>query len=77
MTNPLTDTGPTAPPRSQWLDVWDQFKTHKGALAGAVVFLTIIVLALFGPFFWNIDPSYIDIRARNQGMSWDLSLIHI
>jgi peptide/nickel transport system permease protein len=20
------------PPRSQWLDVWDQFKTHKGAL---------------------------------------------
>ena len=22
------------PPRSQWRDVWDQFKTHKGALVG-------------------------------------------
>ena len=22
------------PPRNQWLDVWDQFSTHKGALSG-------------------------------------------
>lgn len=40
--------------RSQWRDVWDQFKNHRGALVGMVVFLTIILLVLFGPFlYWN------------------------
>ena len=34
------------PPRSQWLDVWDQFKKHRGAVIGAIVFLLI----LFGVF---------------------------
>jgi peptide/nickel transport system permease protein len=29
--------------RSQWWDVWDQFKTHKGALFGAAVFLFIVL----------------------------------
>jgi peptide/nickel transport system permease protein len=36
----MTDRNPRspgrgAPPRSQWRDVWDQFKTHKGALVRA------------------------------------------
>ena len=22
------------PPRNQWWDVWDQFRTHKGAMLG-------------------------------------------
>ncbi len=65
----LTTPGPANPPRSQWLDVWDQFKTHKGALIGGVLF-TVIVLAVYvGPWFWTIDPTLIDIRARNQGPS--------
>ena len=38
-----------APPRSQWWDVWDQFKSHKGALAGAAVFVSILVGVVFGP----------------------------
>ena len=25
------------PPRSQWADVWDQFKHHKGAMAGGII----------------------------------------
>ena len=29
-------------PRSRWLDVWDQFKSHKGALAGGIVFIFIV-----------------------------------
>lgn len=56
-------------PRSQWWDVWDQYKTHKGALIGTLVFLFIVLGVLFGPYLWSIDPTYIDIRARNQGMS--------
>ena len=55
--------------RSQWADVWDQFKTHKGALFGAGVFIFIVVAVFLGPFVWRIDPTYIDIRARNSGMS--------
>lgn len=66
----MTDTSqPTRAPRSQWWDVWDQFKTHKGAMVGAVVFILIIVGVALGPFLWDIDATYIDIRARNQGPS--------
>ncbi|RVT84030.1 ABC transporter permease [Rhodobacteraceae bacterium CCMM004] len=57
------------PPRSQWWDVWDQFKTHKGALMGAAFFVFILVAVAIGPLLWTIDPTYIDIRARNTGPS--------
>ncbi|MGB8623855.1 MAG: ABC transporter permease [Paracoccaceae bacterium] len=58
-----------SPPRNQWLDVWDQFRTHKGALLGAIVFVAIVLGVTLGPFLWHLDPGYIDIRARNSGMS--------
>ena len=57
----------TTPPRSQWLDVWDQFKTHKGALMGGILFLLIVLTVYAGPLFGSIDATHIDIRARNQG----------
>lgn len=53
--------------RSQWWDVWDQFKTHKGALFGAAVFMFILIAVALGPLVWTIDPTFIDIRARNTG----------
>lgn len=56
--------------RSQWRDVWDQFKTHKGALIGAIFFLFILLFVTIGPYLWTIDPTYIDIRARNSGPGW-------
>lgn len=65
----LTDPIPDRPPRNQWLDVWDQFKTHKGALMGGIVFILIILMVFLGPWFWTLDPAYIDIRSRNQGPS--------
>ncbi|PZX17662.1 peptide/nickel transport system permease protein [Palleronia aestuarii] len=55
--------------RSQWLDVWDQFRTHKGALAGAGFFVFILLAVTLGPYLWIYDPTYIDIRARNTGIS--------
>lgn len=58
------------PPRSQWLDVWDQFKHHKGALVGGGFFFFILLAVFLGPYVWTIDPTYIDIRARNAGPSW-------
>jgi len=56
--------------RSQWWDVWDQFKTHKGAVFGACFFIFVILGVYLGPYLWSIDPTYIDIRARNEGPSW-------
>lgn len=65
----MTDTS-ARKPRNQWWDVWDQFKTHKGALVGAFFFLLIVFLVLFGPFLWDMDPTKTNVRVRNQGMSW-------
>ncbi|MEX5729710.1 peptide/nickel transport system permease protein [Rhodovulum iodosum] len=66
---PVEETEIIRPPRNQWLDVWDQFKTHKGALMGAAFFVFILLAVTIGPLIWTIDPTYIDIRARNQGPS--------
>lgn len=52
-------------PRSQWRDVWDQFKSHRGALLGGgfLVFVTLAVLV--GPYIWTVDPQRLDIRAKD------------
>lgn len=64
----MTDTAQiTTAPRSQWWDIWDQFKTHKGALVGAIFFILVLLTVLVGPWIWGIEATYIDIRARNQG----------
>ncbi len=47
------------PPRNQWLDVWDQFKKHRGALIGGIVFLAIIFGVYFGPFVWGKDAQFV------------------
>lgn len=62
-----TVTAAARPQRNQWWDVWDQFKTHKGALIGAAFFVFIVLTVFLGPFLWSLDATYIDIRARNQG----------
>ncbi|WP_417817730.1 ABC transporter permease [Tritonibacter scottomollicae] len=42
------------PPRSQWRDIWDQFKSHRGALFGGCLFLGIVLGVVVGPFvYWN------------------------
>ena len=67
----MTDSfQPTKAPRSQWWDVWDQFKNHRGAMISSVVFLIILFAVLFGQFLWHYDASFIDIRSRNQGPSF-------
>ena len=73
----MTDTTLNTPPRSVWRDVWDQFKHHRGAMIGGIVFFTIVFTVFLGPLFWRLDPSAIDpnpvnmIKMRNQGPSWD------
>ncbi|MEM9765149.1 MAG: hypothetical protein AAF968_22060 [Pseudomonadota bacterium] len=56
--------------RSLWGDVARQFLMHKGAMAGTIVFVAIIVLCFLGPFIHTIDPGKLDPRIGNQGMTW-------
>ena len=55
---------------SYWGDVWLQFKKHKGALVGAILFFSIVVAVFLGPLIWPFEANEINIRLRNQGPSW-------
>ena len=87
MTDPAIDTPvvlpPEAPvqaraaPRNQWWDVWDQFRTHRGALLGLACFVLILAMVVLGLLLWRLDATYIDIRAKNTrhivaclGLDW-------
>ena len=63
--DPLDSAEPVKAHRSLAKDVWIQFRSHKGAVVGTVVFLFIVLGVAFGPFFFTVDPTYIDFRAKN------------
>ncbi|MBK4216336.1 ABC transporter permease [Paracoccus caeni] len=64
--NPQIAGGET---RSQWRDIWRQFRSHRGAMVALFLFAATILFVLIGPYLWTIDPTYVDIRARNSGFS--------
>ncbi|MHC8508885.1 MAG: ABC transporter permease [Rhodospirillales bacterium] len=70
MTDPGAQNAPADTPHSPWRDVWLQFKSHKGALMGGGFFIFIVLAVFAGPLIWTLDPSYIEIRMRNQGPSF-------
>ena len=61
---------PQQPARSKWRDVWDQFSKHKGALIGGIIFFTIVLLVMVGPWVWPFEANEVNIRLRNQNPSW-------
>ncbi|WP_227270354.1 ABC transporter permease [Roseobacter weihaiensis] len=61
----LKDKEPQKEPRSQWRDVWDQFRKHKGALIGGGFLLFITLFVLIGPLVWQVDPKALDIRNKD------------
>lgn len=68
-TLPAAPAAIDAPERSLWSDVWRQFRRHPGAMIGVAIFLVIVLAVALGPTLWPIDPSYIDVRARNAAPS--------
>lgn len=53
------------PARGPWREVWDQFRTHRGAVLG-LGFLTFITLGVIvGPWIWPVDPGALDIRNKD------------
>lgn len=69
-----------AKPRSQWADVWVQFKSHKGALVGLFVFVSLVLFVFVGPVIWTKDPTFINpdaltmIKTRNKPPSMEFPL---
>ncbi len=51
--------------RSQWWDVWDQFKTHKGAVIGLGFLIFITLFVLIGPWLWTLDAGKLDVRNKD------------
>ncbi len=52
----LQDKEPLSPPRSQWVEIWSQFRKHKGAVYGGGFLLLITLGVIVGPWIWTIDP---------------------
>ncbi len=61
----LKDKEPSKPPRSQWKDVWDQLRKHKGAMFGGCFLIFITLAVLIGPFLYTVDPQKLDIRNKD------------
>ena len=61
----LQDNAPLKPHRSQWGEVWLQFRQHKGAMIGGSFLLFITLAVLFGSLVWQVDPGKLDIRAKD------------
>ncbi|WP_126975789.1 ABC transporter permease [Frigidibacter oleivorans] len=69
MTETVVPTPQTAPASSQMRDIWRQFRSHRGAMLGLAIFVTILVVVWLGPLVWNTAPTFVDMRSRNQGPS--------
>lgn len=73
----MTDATSTPPkPASATRAIWQQFRTHKGALFGLIVLGFLILAVLIGPYLWVPEKlKVVDaIRLKNQGPSWRFPL---
>jgi peptide/nickel transport system permease protein len=61
----MTDVA-SAPVRSQWADVWVQFRNHRGAVIGGGFLIFITVFVIIGPWVWPVDPTELDVRNKDM-----------
>ncbi len=59
------------PARSLWSDAWHQFRRHRLAMLGVVVFLALIALTLLGPLLYHTPTDAIDYSQGLLGPSVD------
>jgi len=77
MTDTNSSEGQIEAPRSQFRDIWDQFRTHKGAMVGLIVLISLILFVLVGPFLWTkqamgVNPDPVQMMlSRNLPPSWE------
>ena len=73
----MTDTTTASPkPASPRREIWQQFRSHKGALFGLIVLGFLIVAVLIGPYLWVPEKLSVAeaIKLKNQGPSWRFPL---
>lgn len=63
--DPKAPFQPEEKSRNQWWDVWDQFRSHKGAMAGLIFLVFITLFCAFGPMVWDVEPGKLDIRNKD------------
>ena len=56
-----------APPRTLWRDAWRRYQRHRLAMAGSLVFLTLILGTLLGPFLYPQAIDEIDFSVKLAG----------
>jgi len=62
----MTDTAVIVPTPGQFREVWDQFKTHRGAVWGLGFLIFITLFVVLGPYLWTVDPSKLDVRNKDM-----------
>ncbi len=61
---------PIRTPSSRTGDIWRQFRRHRGALAGTVILMFVILAVFLGRLLWGLDPNRLDPLNRDQGPGW-------
>ncbi len=56
--------------RSLRSDVWRQFKKHRGAVAGVIILVTIVLLCFLGPVVLPFDVDELDTANANKEPGW-------
>ena len=74
----MTDAPAAQAPRSrsQSRAIWDQFRTHKGALFGLIVLCLLVLFVVIGPLVWQPEKLRVAeaLKVRNLGPSWRFPL---
>ena len=69
----MTDATAVPPkPASPRREIWQQFRSHKGALFGLIVLGILILAVLIGPYLWVPEKLSVAqaIKLKNQGPSF-------
>jgi len=65
----VADVALRRPPRSLWSDTWRQFRRHRLAMFGVVVFSILLLATLIGPFIYRTSSDAIDYSQGLLGPS--------
>ena len=65
----VADAALRRPPRSLWSDTWRQFRRHRLAMFGVVVFSILLLATLIGPFIYRTSSDAIDYSQGLLGPS--------
>jgi peptide/nickel transport system permease protein len=56
--------------RSEWSRAWRRFTRYRPGVAGAILILLLILIAIFAPIISPYDPYAFETRRLGEGPSW-------